>query len=242
MSWRRVTCRVLGHAVDNRAFARGEGGPRGCVCCGARYLGRDGSATRVRHTLSCFLGHHTYERTATRHGHHEYVCVRCGHPLLFESATDPYAVAGSFAKRVRYLCGLTGHAVHVVCRRRGFTEYACGCGHTFLLEAPGLWRIRHPAVCVMAGHFVRFVEHRAGHDEHRCRNCGHTFGFVAGPRRSRYVVRVGGQTSSRTNRTPDPDISDRASSVESSSRTFTVNGSPKNICVLTASMRALTRT
>ena len=38
-------------------------------------------------------------------------------------------------------------------------------------------RVWHPAVCVTAGHYLRFVENRAGHDEYRCRNCGHTFGF-----------------------------------------------------------------
>ena len=119
--------------------------------------------------------------TAVRAGHNEYVCVRCGHPLLFETASDPYAGAPSFPKRVRYLCGLTGHRVHVVCQRNGFTEYACGCGHTFLLGRAGLARVRHPLICVLAGHFVRFVESRAGHSEYRCRNCGHTFGFVQGP-------------------------------------------------------------
>jgi hypothetical protein len=224
MRWSRLTCAVLGHAVDNR---RGDGPQRRCLCCGARYLLRDGSATRVRHTLSCFLGHHTYQRTATRHGHHEYVCTRCGHPLLFKTDSDPYAASRSFTKRVRYLCGLTGHRVHVVCPRNGLTEYACGCGHTFLLARRGLKRVRHPAVCVTTGHYVRFVESRAGHEEYLCRNCGHTFGF--------YV-------SSRTKSTPEPDRSARASSVESASRTLTVNGSPKNICVLTASMRALMRT
>lgn len=73
----------------------------------------------------------------------------------------------------RYLCGLTGHRVHVVCRRNGL---------------------------------------------------------------------IGFYVSSRTKSTPEPAMSARASSVESASRTFTVNGSPKNICVLTLSMRALTRT
>ena len=176
MDLRSLACRVLGHAVDNQAFARGDGRHRRCVSCGADYL-RPAGLTRVRHTLSCFLGHHHYRWTAVRHRHNEYVCVRCGHPLLFDARSDPYRRARSFTKRVRYLCGLTGHRVHVVCRRRGWTEYACGCGHSFLLRA-GLDRIRHPAVCVAGGHRVAFVEHRAGHDEYRCRDCGHTFGFV----------------------------------------------------------------
>jgi hypothetical protein len=231
MKWKELTCAVLGHAVDNRRFAR-RAGRRRCHGCGAAYLRRDGSATRVRHTLSCFLGRHTYRPTDRRHGHNEYVCVQCGHPLLFESGSDPYRRVASFEKKVRYLCGLTGHAVHVVCARNGFTEYACGCGHTFLLREPSRRRVRHPAVCVAGGHRVGFVEHRAGHDEFRCRDCGHPFGFVP----------PAAQASSRTYSTPAPDRSDRASSVESSSRTVTVNGSPKNICVLTESMSALTRT
>jgi hypothetical protein len=177
MDWRSLACRALGHAVDNPTFARGGEGPRRCVACGTPCLAEDGSRTRVRHTLSCFLRHHTYAPAATRHGHHEYVCVRCGHPLLFQSTSDPYRGARSFDKKVRYLCGLFGHRVHVVCRRHGLTEYACGCGHTFLLAAAGLRKVRHPAACVAGGHRVAFVERRGGHDEFRCRDCGHTFEF-----------------------------------------------------------------
>jgi hypothetical protein len=55
----RWSCAVWGHHVDNRVF--GSATDRGRVCrCGSPYLARDGSATHVRHTLSCFLGHHTY--------------------------------------------------------------------------------------------------------------------------------------------------------------------------------------
>ena len=43
---------------------------------------------------------------------------------------------------------------------------------------PGLARVTHPPVCTVAGHFIRLVERRDGYAEHRCRNCGHTFGFV----------------------------------------------------------------
>ena len=222
MSWAQLTCAVIGHAVDNR-----RGPQRRCRCCGARYLAKDGSATRVRHTLSCFLGRHRYQRTDRRDGHHEYVCTRCGHPLLFAVGADPHVASATFTKRVRYLCGLTGHRVHVVGHRRGLTEYACGCGHPFLRAEPRLIRIRHPAACVVAAHWIRYVETRAGCDEYLCPTCGHTFSF--------YV-------SSRTKSTPDPIISARASSADSSSRTLTVNGSPKNIWALTVSMSALTRT
>jgi DNA-directed RNA polymerase subunit RPC12/RpoP len=172
-----VSCALFGHRVDNREFAAG-GGPSHCGC-GESYLRRGAAETRVRHTVSCFLKGHTYVRTATRHEHNEYVCIRCGHPLLFRVGHDPYALEEHFGKKVRYLCNLLGHAVHTVCERSGFTEYACDCGHTFLRDLAGLARVTHPPVCLFAGHFVRFVEHRDGHAEFRCRNCGHPFGFVA---------------------------------------------------------------
>jgi len=38
---------------------------------GSPYLPEDGSATHVRHTLCCFLRHHTYERLADRDGVHD---------------------------------------------------------------------------------------------------------------------------------------------------------------------------
>jgi hypothetical protein len=34
-------------------------------------------------------------------------------------------------------------------------------------------------VCLFAGHYLRFTERRGHYDEHLCRNCGHTFYFVA---------------------------------------------------------------
>jgi hypothetical protein len=102
----KLACALWGHHVDNHDFlALGAHQHRQCRC-GEGYLGTNGSATRVRHTLSCFLGHHTYERLATRDGYHEYVCVQCGHPLLFAADRDPYADALLFRKKVRYLCGL----------------------------------------------------------------------------------------------------------------------------------------
>jgi uncharacterized C2H2 Zn-finger protein len=180
--WRALSCRLLGHYVDNREFAREASAVRRCRC-GDRYLATDGSETRIRHTVSCFAFHHSYVRVAARDGHHEYVCVRCGHPLLFRPGHDPYARVSAFDKKVRYLCNLFGHRVHTVCDRNGFTEYACGCGHSFLRAAKGLSRVTHPLVCLVAGHFVRFVESRDGYAEYRCRNCGHTFSFVDGSRR-----------------------------------------------------------
>jgi hypothetical protein len=172
---RRFSCALFGHEVDNRRFAA-EGPVKSCGC-GRVILRDDGSETRTRHTLSCFLGHHTYSRIGTRHGHNEYMCRQCGHPLLFDVRNDPYVAAPSFEKKVRYLCGIFGHRTHVVTTRAGVTEYACGCGHSFLRKDSSLRRVTHPPICVAVGHFVRFVERRGGYSEHCCRNCGHTFGF-----------------------------------------------------------------
>src|SRR5262245_57306925 len=174
----RISCALWGHHVDNHRF-RASSTHHGRTCrCGAAYLPHDGSATRVRHTLSCFLGHHTYERLTDRDGHHEYVCVQCGHPLLFAADRDPYARATIFDKKVRYLCGLFGHRVREVTRRDGFVEYACGCGHTFLRSEADLEVVRHPAICVAAGHWIRFVTSRAGYTEYVCKHCGHPFCFA----------------------------------------------------------------
>ena len=172
-----ISCRLWGHRVDNSIFRRATVDGRLCRC-GTRYLFEDGSLTRVRHTLSCFLRHHTYEPLGERDGHHEYVCIRCGHPLLFPSDTDPYASRARFPKKVRYLCGLFGHRVHTVTARNGGVEYACGCGHSFLKPGKGLGRVRHPLACVARGHLVRFVERRARFAEYVCRTCGHPFCFA----------------------------------------------------------------
>lgn len=117
-----------------------------------------------------------------RDGHNEYVCVRCGHPLLFTCADDPWAESRIFAKKVRYLCGLFGHRVHRVTGRDGFVEYACFCGHSFLKSEDSLPRVTHPLVCVVSGHFVRYVSRRAGFAEYVCRHCGHPFCFADGGR------------------------------------------------------------
>jgi len=176
--WRtRLACKLWGHHVDNRSFRQKAGSQRSCRC-GEPYLMTDGSHTRVRHTLSCFLGHHTYVRMADRDGHHEYACLQCGHPLMFAAEGDPYAAAGIFKKKVRYLCGLVGHHVHRVTSRDESVEYACHCGHSFLKAEGPIQVIRHPLICVAAGHFVRYVCSRAGYSEYVCRNCGHPFCFA----------------------------------------------------------------
>ena len=170
-----LLCAIVGHEMDNRTRAV-AGAPSHCVRCEERILHEDGRITHTRHVLGCFLRHHTYVRTGERDGHNEYTCVRCGHPLLFAIGDDPYARAGLFEKKVHYLCGLLGHEVHAVGERRGLTEYACRCGHPFLLAARGLARVHHPLRCTSSGHRVSFLEEREGYREHRCIDCGHTFG------------------------------------------------------------------
>jgi hypothetical protein len=176
---------LWGHHVDNHAFKQSAAAHRRCRC-GADYLREDLSVTRVRHTLSCFLGKHSYEKLADRDCCHEYVCVQCGHTLLFEAAHDPYAASATFRKKVRYLCGLFGHRATFVTTRHGLQEYACFCGHSFLKEAGGteilpLRLIRHPAICVLSGHFIHYLTSRGGFAEYVCRNCGHPFCFAYNP-------------------------------------------------------------
>jgi len=81
-SWMRLSCRIWGHVVDNHVFRSTRGDRRRCRC-GVDYLPKTGETTHVRHTLSCFIRHHTYVRLTDRDGVHEYVCVRCGHPLAY---------------------------------------------------------------------------------------------------------------------------------------------------------------
>jgi DNA-directed RNA polymerase subunit RPC12/RpoP len=171
----RWCCAIWGHAVDNGAFAR-EG--RRCTRCRAALLADDGTSVRLGHTLSCFLRHHTYREVIRRDDHTEYACVRCGHPLLFRHDADPYRGRVDFAKKVRYLCGLFGHRVHVVTERDGGTEYACHCGHSFVHQPRQQRVVRHPMACVLLGHWVTFVGARGTYSEYACRTCGHPFLFA----------------------------------------------------------------
>ena len=171
----RIWCVIWGHAVDNERFAC-QG--RRCTRCNSAMLHDDEASVRIGHTLSCFFRHHTYEPVIHRHGHTEYACVRCGHPLLFRSDCDPYRGLAGFAKRVRYLCGLFGHRVHVVTERDGGTEYACHCGHTFVHQLQRRTIVRHPLACVLLGHWVSFVGARSAFSEYACDTCGHPFLFA----------------------------------------------------------------
>jgi hypothetical protein len=175
--WRKVSCLLFGHKVSNVAFEAMHGSAKHCSC-GADYLGAH-EETRVSHTVSCFVFGHRYKQIAVRSEHNEYVCVQCGHPLLFKLGRDPYANREAFTKKVRYLCNLFGHKVHLVTSRHGFHEYACDCGHSFLKPEPGRNEVKHPPVCLFAGHFLNFTERRGSYDEYLCRNCGHTFYFTA---------------------------------------------------------------
>ena len=165
-------CRVVGHELDNRLVAVGRARCRRCHC---RFLFEDGRTTHTRHVLGCLLRHHTYRRVGRRAAHNEYACIRCGHPLLVAVDRDEHVDAVLFPKRVRLRCGTFGHAVHRVTVRDGLTEYACGCGHSFLLAQDGLRRVHHPLVCRASGHRVVFVQQRGSYREHRCVRCGHPF-------------------------------------------------------------------
>jgi DNA-directed RNA polymerase subunit RPC12/RpoP len=179
--WVRLSCAIWGHVVDNEVFKQTPGRARHCRC-GAEYLPENDTTTHVRHTLSCFLRHHTYVRLMDRDGVHEYVCVRCGHPLVFPAGADRFACRERFAKKVRYACGLFGHRVSAVAERDGFVEYTCHCGHSFLKRAGGSPRtIRHPLVCFFRAHRIRFIARRAGYAEYVCEDCGHPFCFAAQP-------------------------------------------------------------
>jgi hypothetical protein len=65
-----------------------------------------------------------------------------------------------------------------VAKRDGFVEHACHCGHSFLKSEAHARRIRHPLMCVVLGHYVRYVTSRGGYDEFVCVNCGHPFCFA----------------------------------------------------------------
>jgi DNA-directed RNA polymerase subunit RPC12/RpoP len=174
---RRLSCALFGHKVSNHVFDTVRLSEKHCNC-GMAYL-RPHEETRVSHTVSCFVIGHRYARIAERSGHNEYVCLQCGHPLLFKRKNDPYARTQEFTKKVRYLCNLLGHRVHAVAPRNGMHEYACDCGHSFLMPEAGRLEVKHPVICLFAGHFLAFTEKRGNYDEYVCRNCGHTFYFTA---------------------------------------------------------------
>jgi DNA-directed RNA polymerase subunit RPC12/RpoP len=170
-----AACTLLGHKVHHTRLTQGS--CTACVRCGAAILDLGHSVSRVAHTLSCFFGWHHYVAVATRSAHNEYVCERCGHPLLFESARDPHSSHHKFKKKVDYLCGLLGHRVHIVKTGSKTTEYACGCGHSFIKAEKSLTVIRHPLACVLRGHFVKVNEIRGDWIEYVCVRCGHPFCF-----------------------------------------------------------------
>jgi UbiA prenyltransferase family protein len=175
----RLTCRVFGHRFDYHSGTETPGKEARCSC-GESLVRADGAPAHVRHNLACFLGGHSYAKTGERADHYEYVCGDCGHPLLFGRETSSYARRERFRKFVRYRCGWFGHLVHEVTERCGFTEYACHCGHSFLLRANGLTKVRHPPRCVMTGHRIRLLARRNEQLEFRCRDCGHPFRMAVG--------------------------------------------------------------
>ena len=170
-NWNSISCAIFGHCVDHSGKN---------VCrCGASILAAKDSCTRIRHVVSCFLRGHRYTFVAARDDHEEYACTICGHPLLFAIGKNPFSQKKRFEKKVRYLCNLFGHNVHFVVERDGFAEYACDCGHTFLKSARNLTAVKHPLICLFAGHFVNVTRSGSGWNEFVCENCGHT--FLLGP-------------------------------------------------------------
>lgn len=168
-------CSLLGHKVDDTKITKDTRTP--CARCGIAILDQNQSVSRVAHTLSCFFGGHQYVPIARRSRHNEYVCKRCGHPLLLEVARDPYDSNEKFKKRVNYACGLLGHRVHVVETGAKATEYACRCGHSFLKKETALELIRHPLSCMLLGHYLIVNQLRGEWMEYVCFRCGHPFCF-----------------------------------------------------------------
>jgi hypothetical protein len=143
--------------------------------CGQQILNRTG-VTRIRHIVSCFVNGHTYQHVMERNSHEEYMCTRCGHPLLLRRpALHRTRPSRRFRKKVRYLCNLFGHKVHPVTVRQSLFEYACFCGHTFVKRAEEGPKITHPVLCLVAGHYVEWIASRRNLSEFACKNCGHTF-------------------------------------------------------------------
>ena len=172
--FRNVICSLFGHRHGNEKFAGAMSYPTTCSC-GMLILQENEVETRIRHIPSCFLLGHSFTKIGERNGHYEYCCHSCGHPLLIKKDCSSYHNLNSLQKRPRYVCGFFGHKVHKVIERNGYTEYACACGHSFLKAERDVVEVKHPLICLFAGHFVRFVEKRGENSEYLCRNCGHTF-------------------------------------------------------------------
>ena len=175
-----MRCRLFGHSVHYTRIP-GDAGAS-CTRCGEAILGPGNTVSHVAHTLSCFFGRHRYVHVARRNAHREYVCERCGHPLLLREGNDPFAVAGEFEKRVDYVCGLMGHRVHTVTTRSNATEYACVCGHSFVTAERGVTFIRHRLACMLFGHLIQVNEIRSEWAEYVCHRCGHPFCFMLSER------------------------------------------------------------
>jgi DNA-directed RNA polymerase subunit RPC12/RpoP len=148
-----------------------------CGRCGEAILDQGTTASHVSHNLSCFFRGHHYVHIATRAAHDEYVCDKCGHPLLLELVRVPHENRTNFTKRVNYGCGLRGHRVHVVANGLRGTEYACLCGHSFVKTTSAMTIIRHPLACIVQGHLLKINEVRGEWAEYVCCRCGHPFCF-----------------------------------------------------------------
>ncbi len=170
----RFACFFLGHQFDNRSTS-----VTGQCHCGEPLLQADGSAVHVRHNLACLFGGHRYEKIGERDGHGEYICTSCGHPMLFALAVSSYARHDQFRKFVQPRCGVAGHPVHTITMRGGMSEYACDCGHSFLLPQKELTKVRHPLICLLTGHSIKPFARLDGVREFRCENCGHPFCLTA---------------------------------------------------------------
>src|SRR5688572_18510193 len=97
-----ISCALWGHRVDHQLWHPASG-ERLCRC-GDVFLKEDATESRIGHVLRCFFRGHWYRRLATRQGHNEYACFRCGHPLLIERTSDTYPAEGVFRKKVSYRC------------------------------------------------------------------------------------------------------------------------------------------
>ena len=190
----RFACFLLGHHFDNRAASN----TTASQCrCGESLLDANGASVHVRHNLACLFGGHTYEKIGERDGHCEYVCEDCGHPMLFAMGVSPYASHENFRKFVRPQCGLGGHDVHAVTERGGMTEYACHCGHSFLLPTKALNVVRHPLICLLTGHAIKPFAREDDVREFRCENCGHPFCFTTSTKLATQTDAVEKTTSGR---------------------------------------------